>query len=105
MNYAPVNGLIAVTGFEGAKAYQLPPNSKVPLFDQNEDIIYLKTTDSAGYPTIKAFKFEPVEVSQVNSQDINSASDYVTREEFEKLASELDSLKSTGRSKAGTNGK
>ena len=29
----PVNGLVSVTGIEGAKAYQLPPNSAMPLFD------------------------------------------------------------------------
>lgn len=30
----PVNGLVSVTGIDGAKAYQLPPNSAMPLFDK-----------------------------------------------------------------------
>lgn len=55
----PINGLVSVTGIEGAKAYQLPPNSAMPLFDANSDVLYLKTTDAAGYPTIREFEFKP----------------------------------------------
>lgn len=40
--------LIRVTGMEGAKAYQMPPNSVVPLFDADNDIMYVKSTDGAG---------------------------------------------------------
>lgn len=49
-----------VTGEEGAKAYQMAPNSSAALFDGNEDIFYLKTTDGAGFPTIRKFKFEEI---------------------------------------------
>lgn len=53
--------LIRVTGMDGAKAYQMPPNSVVPLFDADNDIMYVKSTDGAGFPTIRAFAFQPVE--------------------------------------------
>lgn len=53
--------LIRVTGMDGAKAYQMPPNSVVPLFDADNDIVYVKSTDGAGFPTIRAFAFQPVE--------------------------------------------
>lgn len=46
----PVNNslmLTRVTGLEGAKAYQMPPNSTVALFDNNDDLMYIKTTDGA----------------------------------------------------------
>lgn len=84
----PVNGLVSVTGIEGAKAYQLPPNSSMPLFDQNNDILYLKTTDSAGYPTIRTFSFKAVEQADQNPQPV----DYVPRSEFDALVHDVKVL-------------
>lgn len=84
----PVNGLVSVTGIEGAKAYQLPPNSSMPLFDQNNDILYLKTTDSAGYPTIKSFSFKAIEQADQKPQPV----DYVPRSEFDALAHDVKVL-------------
>lgn len=82
----PVNGLVSVTGIEGAKAYQLPPNSSMPLFDRDSDMLYVKSTDAAGYPTLKAFRFEPVEAQEQPSQD------YVTREDFDALTARVEEL-------------
>lgn len=73
--------LIRVTGMDGAKAYQMPPNSSVALFDEGEDIFYVKTTDGAGFPTVRAFAFTPIEINQ----PAKPQGDYVTREEFEEL--------------------
>ena len=77
---APVNGLIRVTGLDGAKAYQMPPNSAVALFDAGQDVFYVKTTDGAGFPTIRAFAFSPV-----HEQVAAAPADYVTRAEFNEL--------------------
>lgn len=79
----PVNGLVSVTGIEGAKAYQLPPNSTMPLFDANEDVFYVKSTDGAGFPTLRSFRFEPCE-----NQNVQEAQ-YVTKEELASMISEL----------------
>lgn len=49
--------LIRVKGLDGAKAYQMPANSTSPLFDIDQDILYIKTTDGAGFPTIRTFEF------------------------------------------------
>lgn len=81
-NYYNNQQLIRVTGLEGAKAYQMTPNSAVALFDGNEDIFYIKTTDGAGFPTIRAFKFEPIETNI-------SSVEYVSRSEFEALRKEI----------------
>lgn len=82
----PINGLVSVTGIDGAKAYQLPPNSSMPLFDANSDTMYLKTTDGAGFPTIKEFTFAPKETVQ------EPAADYVPRSEFDELAKKVEEL-------------
>jgi hypothetical protein len=78
--------LTRVTGIDGAKAYQMTPNSTVALFDNNEDIMYIKTTDGAGFPTIRTFSFNEV---IHNTQQQVSNNDYVTRDEFNKLKEEL----------------
>ena len=55
-----VTDLISVNGRAGADAFRLDaPNSRVALFDANEDVFYIKATDGAGYPTVQAFKFSP----------------------------------------------
>lgn len=82
----PVNGLVSVTGIDGARAYQLPPNSSMPLFDANDDILYVKTTDGAGFPTVKAFRFEPIEPER--SQD----GAFVSREEYDELVDRVNRL-------------
>ena len=76
----PRDGLIRVTGMEGARAYKMPPNSAVALFDGGQDVFYVKTTDGAGFPTIRAYSFQPMEQAQAMG-----ASEYVTRAEFEQL--------------------
>ena len=76
----PRDGLIRVTGMEGARAYQMPPNSAVALFDGGQDVFYVKTTDGAGFTTIRAYSFQPMEQAQAMG-----ASEYVTRTEFEQL--------------------
>ena len=80
--------LIRVTGIDGAKAYQMPPNSVVPLFDSDNDIMYIKSTDGAGFPTIKAFTFAPYEYTQAPSR-----SEFVTRAEFEELKGMIENGK------------
>lgn len=82
----PVQELIRVTGIEGAKAYQMAPNSVVPLFDANNDIMYIKSTDGAGFPSIRAFSFAPIE------QAAEPAPDYVQRSEFDALVEEVKGL-------------
>lgn len=78
--------LTRVTGIDGAKAYQMTPNSTVALFDNNEDIMYIKTTDGAGFPTIRTFSFN--EVTHTTQQQVSN-NEYVTRDEFNKLKEEL----------------
>lgn len=82
----PAQGLIRVTGMEGAKAYQMPPNGITALFDNNEDIFYVKSTDGAGFPTIKTYKFTAIEQESKTEQ---TTENFVTRQEFEQLKQEV----------------
>lgn len=77
--------LIRVNGIEGAKAYQMSANSIVSLFDANEDIMYIKSTDGAGFPSIRTFSFTEVKEQNKPIQQV----DYISREEFEEFKKEL----------------
>lgn len=72
-------GLIRVTGVEGARAYPVPPNSTVPLFDADRDVLYVKSADAGGFPTIRAFTFAPMQETPPQQPE------YVTRREFDEL--------------------
>lgn len=62
-----------VSGENGAKAYQLPPNSSVLLLDETAPIVWLKTTDGAGYPTVSAYSITPYQTEpQTSMTDIES---------------------------------
>ena len=77
--------LIRVNGMDGAKTYQMPANSTVALFDCNEDIMYIKITDGAGFPSIRMSKFE--EVNEITKSE--EKQDYISRKEFEEFKKEL----------------
>ena len=49
--------LIRVNGLEGAKNYPLSPGSTIALFDAESDIMYIKTMDAGGFPSIRTFSF------------------------------------------------
>lgn len=76
--------LIRVNGIESARAYSVAPGSTMPLFDSNEDIMYIKSVDGSGFPTIRRFRFE-----EENELTNEGASKYVTKEEFEVFKKEV----------------
>ena len=80
----PVHGFVYVTGLDGAKAYQMPPNSEMPLFDSSGDIMYIKTTDGAGFPTIKV-----CDVSERQAAQAIVSSEYVTHDELERVYADI----------------
>ena len=79
----PGQQLPKVNGMESAKAYPTAPNSVVALFDANDDVMYVKSTDASNFPTIRRFRF--YEESEQKAEE----SKYVTIEEFNKFKEEV----------------
>ncbi len=52
--------VIRVNGENGAKAFNMAPNSSVLLLDEHDPIVWLKTTDGAGYPTVTGYQITPM---------------------------------------------
>ena len=75
--------LVRVSGMDGARAYQMAPNEVVALFDEGDDILSVKSTAGAGFPTIRRFRFRE-EADAAPAAPVPAA-DYVTRAEFDEL--------------------
>lgn len=83
----PEDLIIRVTGMDGAKAYALSPNSRAALFDDNDDVVIIKTTDGAGFPSYRRARLDWIE-----EEPAQAAGDYITRDEFRKQFEELKGL-------------
>ena len=82
------NGIIWVQGVEGAKAYQLPPNSNAQLLDsENDGVFYIKVSDNVGMCTLRTFKYE--EVTETSNSKVPDMNAYVRKDELKSLLSEL----------------
>ena len=55
---APVQ-VVKVNGENGAKAYSIGANSSALLLDENGLMVWLVTSDGAGYKTVSAFDITP----------------------------------------------
>ena len=55
----PPTQVTRVNGQNGAQAFNLPPNSSVLLLDETAPIVWLKTTDGAGYPSLTPYDITP----------------------------------------------
>ena len=90
-NYYPQtpqqNNIIWVQGEAGAKSYLVAPNTTVTLWDSESQTIYLKSADSVGMPSIRVLDYT------IRNGQASTTEEYVTRDVFELLKNELDSLK------------
>ena len=88
------NQIIFVQGETGAKAYQIPINSTVLLMSSEANEFFIKSTDQAGFPTIKKYRFTEVTQTKTTEQEQQvKTQNFVTREEFEVLKNEIKQLK------------
>lgn len=82
-----------VQGESGAKSYMVPPNMTIPLWDSEDHIIYIKTTNAAGMPTMQKIRYTIEEDAPAQIPPVvpvqQDASQFVSREEFESRVSEL----------------
>ena len=95
--YAPRCEITRVNGKNGAEAFLMAPNSSALLMDENDPIVWLKTTDGAGYPTLTPYSISPYKPEPVI--DVNSLEERVKRLE-EMLSAKSDAANADGEQKA-----
>jgi hypothetical protein len=57
--------IVRVNGENGARAFQLPPNSNVLLLDESAPLVWLVQTDGAGYKTVAPYTITPYQTAPV----------------------------------------
>ena len=87
------NNIIWVQGINGAKSYQVAPNTSVQLWDSESQTIYIKSADASGIPSIKIIDYTFRDNAPQNATDFNS-SDFATKSDINTLQQELNALKS-----------
>lgn len=83
------NGIIWVQGIEGAKAFQLTPNSNAVLMDSEvEGRFYIKISDNIGMCNLRVFEYK--EITNTPKAETNiDMSQYVTRSELSEIIKSL----------------
>ena len=80
-------GIIWVQGEAAAKSYLVAPGSTVQLWDSEEKVIYLKSADVSGMPSIKILDY-----TIRGDSPAAQAPEYATRDELNELPEKVKEL-------------
>lgn len=116
-------GIVWVDGEIGAKAYQLPQNwpvnAPMPLWDTNDTIIYLKSTNQMGMPNpIQKVRYTMEEAPRMSPAMSSQAalpagetamqqpdmSEYVRKDDLERMKEELKAAMNSSTESKGAKG-
>ena len=91
-NPVATGGVQWVSSEQEARGYLIAPNSAVALWDSTAPTVYLKQADASGKPTLKIYDL--VERAETASNAPQKPGvEFVTREEFDRLAALVGELK------------
>lgn len=96
------SGIIWVSGLNEAQMYPVAPNNAVALWEQSGKVIYLKSADATGKPTMRVYDL--VERAETSSQVTTAKSEnlpsYATKDDLgaiigavKTLTSEIEQMK------------
>lgn len=91
-NPLPQSGVQWVSGEQEARSWMVAPNAAVALWDSTAPTVYLKQADASGKPTLKVYDLVERLASAPDTQKAPSV-EYVTRKEFDALASLVSEMK------------
>lgn len=84
------SGLIWVQGEQAAKSYLVAPNTTVQLWDSEEKIIYLKSADASGMPSMKILDY----TIRGDANTVQApVAEYATKDELDALSEKLKEMK------------
>ena len=91
-NHIAQGGVQWVSGEQEARGYLIAPNSAVALWDSTAPTVYLKQADASGKPTLKIYDLvERAETPRTAPQE--KGVEFVTRKEFDALATLVGEIK------------
>lgn len=85
------SNLVWVQGEAGAKSYLVAPNNTIPLWDSEAQVIFLKSADASGMPSMKVLDYTIRESANLPQKGpINEKVDeYVTKKELDSFKAEI----------------
>ena len=87
------SGIIWVQGEAGAKSYMVPPGSTVQLWDSEAQVIYVKSADASGMPSMKIIDYKIRDNTAPIGRSGSQERGYATKEDVQMLQKELDQLR------------
>nr|DAP01547.1 MAG TPA: hypothetical protein [Caudoviricetes sp.] len=91
-NPVAAGGVQWVSSEQEARGYLIAPNSAVALWDSTAPTVYLKQSDASGKPTLKIYDLVERTETAPNAPQ-KPGVEFVTREEFDRLAALVGELK------------
>ena len=85
------NGIIWVQGEQAAKSYLVAPNTTVQLWDSEEKVIYLKSADASGMPSIKILDYTIRGDTGTHAPVM--ATEYATKDDLNALAEKVKEMR------------
>jgi hypothetical protein len=86
------SGIIWVQGEAGAKSYLVAPNNTVVLFDSENPVIYIKSADISGMPTMRVLDWVERAAARPSPAPMMPADEYVKVSEFNALKERFDAI-------------
>lgn len=87
------SGIIWVQGEAGAKSYLVAPNTTVQLWDSENQVIYLKSADASGMPSIKTLEYTIRDSQGLSKAFDDDSRKFVLKDDFEGLQGDLEALR------------
>lgn len=87
------SSIIWVQGEAGAKSYLVAPNNTVQLWDSENQVIYLKSADASGMPSMRILDYTIRDAKTPENTPLNTGGDFPTRKEFDALKRQIEALR------------
>lgn len=95
----PSNELIWVQGLEGAKGFLVAPNNTVVLWDTENPVIYVKSADASGIPSMRVLDFKERNGNNQNTDEnaptthkCTCGDKFATKQQVDDLKAVVDDL-------------
>ena len=92
------NDLIFVLNETEATAYPVAPNNSVTLWDKNNDVVYIKSVNMQGVPSMRILDYKERTADNAPKTPVEHeckcGSKFVSKKDFEALQSDFEALRS-----------
>ena len=81
-----------VQGEAGAKSYMVAPNTSVTLWDSESQVIYIKSANASGLPTMTVIDYT-IRTDSPQNKPALAEKDFATKDEVLHLREEIEALR------------